>query len=394
MTHSRMDRASTRREGIGPERPGPSRRSRRSLRVALMIESDGPGGAEQMLLHLGETLRDRGHTVLPVLPSEGEGWLGDRCRELGMPPAHFRLRSPVDPLCVGGLASLLRRSGTDVVHSHEFTMAVYGTAATRLLGRPHVITLHGGRYFEAKRRRRMSLRWACQRSRPVTVSSAARAVYAESLGLAAESISVIPNGVPVRSGDGARVRDELRLDPAEFLMVAVGNLYPVKGHEVLLRALGQLVSEAPDSSWRLAIVGRGEEEPALTTLAADLGLDDRVHLLGYRADVADILAAADAFVMPSLSEGMPLALLEAMFAAKPVVASEVGGVPEVVRSGREALLVPPGDPTTLRRAIQLLLSDRHLRKELGSNALQRAEDRYTLSAMTDAYEGLYVRAVA
>jgi glycosyltransferase involved in cell wall biosynthesis len=359
-----------------------------------MIESDGPGGAEQMLLHLGETLRDRGHTVLPVLPSEGEGWLGDRCRELGMPPAHFKLRSPVDPLCVAGLVSLLRRSGTDVVHSHEFTMAVYGTAATRLLGRPHVITLHGGRYFEAKRRRRMSLRWACRRSRPVTVSSAARDVYAESLGLGAESISVIPNGVPIRSGDGTRVREELGLGPAEFLMVAVGNLYPVKGHSVLLHALAQLASVTPGSSWQVAIVGRGDEEAALTTLAAGLGLDDRVQLLGYRADVPDILAAADAFVMPSLSEGMPLALLEAMFAAKPVVASEVGGVPEVVRSGREALLVPPGDPTSLRRAIQLVFSDTHLRKELGSNALRRAEERYTLAAMTDAYEGLYTRAVA
>jgi glycosyltransferase involved in cell wall biosynthesis len=177
-------------------------------------------------------------------------------------------------------------------------------------------------------------------------------------------------------------------------MVAVGNLYPVKGHSVLLHALAQLASVTPGSSWQVAIVGRGDEEAALTTLAAGLGLDDRVQLLGYRADVPDILAAADAFVMPSLSEGMPLALLEAMFAAKPVVASEVGGVPEVVRSGREALLVPPGDPTSLRRAIQLVFSDTHLRKELGSNALRRAKERYTLAAMTDAYEGLYTQAVA
>jgi glycosyltransferase involved in cell wall biosynthesis len=161
-------------------------------------------------------------------------------------------------------------------------------------------------------------------------------------------------------------------------MVAVGNLYPVKGHSVLLHALAQLASVTPGSSWQVAIVGRGDEEAALTTLAAGLGLDDRVQLLGYRADVPDILAAADAFVMPS----------------KPVVASEVGGVPEVVRSGREALLVPPGDPTSLRRAIQLVFSDTHLRKELGSNALRRAEERYTLAAMTDAYEGLYTRAVA
>jgi glycosyltransferase involved in cell wall biosynthesis len=375
------------------DRPFTSAPLTRSLRVALMIEVDGPGGAEQMLLHLGGALRDRGHSVLPVLPSEGEGWLGARCMEAGMPPAYFTLRSPVDPMCLRGLVSLLRRNGTDVVHSHEFTMAVYGTAATRLLRTPHVITLHGGRYFEAKRRRRTSLRWACRRSRSVTVSSAARDVYARSLGLAADSISVIPNGVPVRSGDGARVRSELRLRPDELLLVAIGNLYPVKGHAILLQALGQLAVRDPDCPWRVAIAGRGEEESALTALATDLGLGDRVHLLGYRPDVEDILTAADVFVMPSLSEGMPLALLEAMFASKPVVASEVGGIPEVVRHGREALLVAPGDPASLRQAIESVLSDARLREELGANAKRRAENRYTVSAMTDAYEDLYVRAV-
>lgn len=366
-----------------------------SLNVALFNESDGPGGAEQMLLHLGEALRDRGHEVLPVLPAEGYNWLQPRFREMGISPEPFRIRFPLDPVCLAHMVALLRRRRIDVVHSHEFAMAVYGTAATRLVGIPHVITLHGGRYYEAKRRRRTALRWACRNSRSVvTVSFVTRDRYAGCLRIAPERLGVIPNGVPPQPGDRGRVRAELRLESEELLLVAVGNLYAVKGHATLIESLGALDARRPELKWRLAIAGRGEEEAALSESAGDLGLSRRIHLLGYRSDIADVLAAADVFVMPSLSEGLPLALLEAMFAAKPVVASDVGGIPEVVRSGREALLVPPGNAEALERAIETVLSDSSLRDALGAAARRRVEARYTVSAMTDAYEELYLKVVA
>ena len=376
--------------GLASAHDSPSR----SLKIALMIESDGPGGAEQMLLHLGETLRDRGHEVIPLLPAEGYGWLPERFLELGIAPEHYALRSPLDPVCLARMVALLRRRRIDVVHSHEFSMAIYGTAATSLLGRPHVITLHGGLYFEEKRRRRMALRWACRRSRfVVTVSEASQDRYARSLDLAPDDLGVVPNGVPVPQGDGSRVREELGLEPDELLIVAVGNLYSVKGHATLIRALRRIAEQRPALAWRAAIAGRGEEEEALTALIAESGLLGKIHLLGYRADIADILAAGNLFVMPSLSEGLPLALLEAMFASKPVIASHVGGIPEVVRSGEEALLVPPGDPDALADALDSALCDSDLRARLASAARDRAQTRYTVQAMTDAYEELYVRAV-
>jgi glycosyltransferase involved in cell wall biosynthesis len=141
--------------------------------------------------------------------------------------------------------------------------------------------------------------------------------------------------------------------------------------------------------WRLAIAGRGEEEERLRVLAREEGIAERVSLLGFRWDVPDILAAADVFVMPSLSEGLPLALVEAMAAALPVVVSDVGGVPEVAVPGKEAILVPPGDPGKLAEGLSMLLLDPAARAVLGAAARERAVRDFSVSTMCAAYERLY-----
>src|SRR5258706_10203442 len=114
-----------------------------SLTIAQMIESDEPGGAELVVVRLAEELRRRGHTVIPVGPAKGVGWLGEQLRQVGFEPRTFTLRPPVDWRCVRDLARMLSSLPVDVIHSHEFTMSVYGTAAALLIRRPHVITMHG-----------------------------------------------------------------------------------------------------------------------------------------------------------------------------------------------------------------------------------------------------------
>lgn len=348
-----------------------------------------------MTLQLSEALQARGHSVYPVLGDEGCGWLEDEFQERGIQFERAHHNAQFDPVCLSKIVALMKRRSIDVVHSHEFVMTVYGAAATLLHRVPQVITLHGSRYHEGTRRRHAALRWACRRSAYTgTVSSATRDMYAESLDFPPASISVIPNGVRPQIGDGSVVRAELGLDDRESLILAVGNLYPVKGHSVLVQALTQLHRTAPDLPWRLAVAGRGDEEERLSTLTHEGGISDRVHLLGFRSDVADLLAAAQLFVMPSLSEGLPLALLEAMFAGKAIVASDVGGIPELIRDKQEGLLVPPRDPLALGQAVEKLLGDSHIRQELGEAARQRARSHYTIEAMTDAYEAVYGEAVA
>jgi glycosyltransferase involved in cell wall biosynthesis len=316
--------------------------------------------------------------------------LRGQLRERGFETETFSLRRPVDWGCFRGLVQLLRTRRVNVVHSHEFTMAVYGAAAARRLGLRHVITMHGGRYFAAQWRRRVAMRWAARHSDAlVAVSSATAEHLSRTLKLPPAAVTVIPNGIPFREGARDPVRRELGIAPDELLLVAVGNLYTVKGHMILLQALSALHRSEEQLPWRLAIAGRGDEEMPLRTFAEAEGLADRVHLLGYREDVPDILTAGDVFVMPSLSEGLPLALVEAMSAGLPVVASQVGGIPEVVEHEREALLTPPGNPDALADALRRLMRDEATRVTLGGAARRRALSDFGVRAMGDAYERLY-----
>jgi glycosyltransferase involved in cell wall biosynthesis len=357
--------------------------------IALMLESDGPGGAEIMLLHLAEGLRERGYEVCPVLPDVGPGWLGPQFSSRGFTPETFTLRSPVDWKCVRGLMRLFERRRVDLVHGHEFTMAVYGAAACWLTGRPLVITMHGNRRFADQWRRRAALKWAIRRSRGTAAVSGALAGFTEHrLGLERGSVAVVPNGISFTPGNGAGFRGSLGLAPDEPLIIAVGNLYPVKGHIVLVRALARLARERPELRWQAAIAGRGQEEAAVRACAEEAGIASRVHLLGYRTDVPDILAAGDLWVMPSLSEGLPIALLEAMLAGKAIVSSAVGGIPDVL-SGGAGRLVPAWDDAALAAALAELLEDPSRRDALAAEAFRRADRSYRREQMVDAYMALY-----
>lgn len=369
-------------------------------RIALLLESDGPGGAEKMLLHLAEYLRNRGYEVCPVGPASGCGWLASEFRALGFEPEVFRLRRPLDATCVRELATLFRDRGIQLAHSHEFTMAVYGAAAANLAGAAHVVTMHGGKHATATWRRRSALRWAFGRSQAVVaVSEAVRSDLRAALGSSGRRVDVVHNGIAWSPGNAEKVRRELALSDDELLILAVGNLYAVKGHAYLVEALATVTRTRPDLRWRLAIAGQatfgGEveaESRALTQIAARAGFADRLHMLGHRADVPDLLAAADIFVLPSLSEGLPLALLEAMFAGTAIIASAVGGVPEAVRHRSEAWLCPPADAGAIAAAIIELADNPQLRRRLGEVAARRAHRQFHRDAMASRYEDVYDRA--
>jgi glycosyltransferase involved in cell wall biosynthesis len=357
----------------------------------MMLESDGPGGAEMMVLRLSHELRRRGHFVLPVGPEKGIGWLGLHFRRGGFPTEVFKLRRPIDPGCVRGLVQLFREYEIDTVHSHEFTMAVYGCAATRVLGLPHIITMHGGLTVCDAMRRRIALRWAMRNSEhTVVVSAATRKQFSDDLGVAASRFNVVPNGVPAIPGDAARVRSELRLRAEDCVVLAVGNLEVHKGHRVLVDALSELRG-ASNSHWKLIIAGGrgGDQHEALLKQVEDLALADKVNILLNRDDIPDLLAAATVFVMPSFREGLPMALLEAMLAGKAIVASRTAGIPEAITDGREGLLVSPGDTAALSRALDALITSGEKREELARFALDRANQDFTVQVMADRYERLY-----
>ena len=365
------------------------------LRIAMMLESDEPGGAEMMVYRLSDELRRRGHTVVPVGPENGVGWLGDLFRKGGFTPEVYRLQRPIDPSCVKGLVELFREHRVDLVHSHEFTMGVYGTAATRLLGLPHLITMHGGLTVCKALRRRIALRWAMRTSdHVVMVSRATQKQFADDLGVKPSLFNVVPNGVPTEAGDATRVRAEFGIGEHDCVVLAVGVLEAHKGHRFLIEALARLEREKIGMPWKLIIAagaGGSEHDDLLRMVRAE-GLQDRVHFAFNRTDVSDLLALADVFVMPSLWEGLPMAVLEAMVAGKAIIASRIAGIPEAIVDGRDGLLVPPGQVTPLADALRQLIVDAERRASLGAMAARRANEDFTIGVMTSRYEQLYASA--
>jgi glycosyltransferase involved in cell wall biosynthesis len=369
----------------------------RPLTVALLLETDGPGGAEMMFLHLAAGLIARGHRVVPVGPANGSGWLGGRLRsELSLVPRSFHLRGRVDPACVWELSSMFRTEAVDVVHGHEFAMASYATLAARLRRLPSVVTFHSAPdHLLAVWRRRAAMRWAIRTAHEATtISDATREVLVTRLGLDRDTVRAIPNGVPVPQGDGTAVRRELGINDEMPLLLAVGNLYPVKGHDILIQALGVLARENPDVRWVAAIAGRGEEQARLQELTRAMGIEDRLRLLGFRSEVGALLHAADLFVHPSRSEGLPLAVIEAMSTGLAVVASDVGGLREVVTPGVDGELVRPEDPQALAQAILGLLSDPGRRERLADAARRTAVERFGVDSMVEEYLDVYHSTVA
>ncbi len=356
------------------------------LCIAHLIETNGPGGAERMLVHMVRELQDSGCRSIVIAPAGGEQWLEHQLAETGVTVEPFVLDKPVSLKFGRWLTALLRRHRVTLAHSHEFTMAVYGAWAAWRAGIPHVTTMHGNRYYARRMRRRLALRAAfAVTGRVVAVSGALARQLPRDLWIPASSITTIGNGVrpPPERGRRSDLRQQLGLGSQDRLVLAVGNLYPVKGHRYAVEALTSLPGV------HLAIAGRGDLADALRDQATRLGVADRVHLLGLCSNIPDLLAAADVFVLPSLSEAVPLALLEAMFAGCAIVASDVGDVRAVLDDGRAGILVPAADTGALAAAIAELLDAPARARDLGARAEQRAREEYDVSRMVARYVTIY-----
>ena len=244
--------------------------TRRPLRVAHLIESDGPGGAERIVVDLAGTLQAAGTRNVVFLPADGEGWLARELAGSGPSVEYYRLDRPLSPACARSLSAAFRRHRIDLAHSHEFTMAVYGAWASWLAGVPHVITMHGSRYYAGRLRRRLALRAAIAgRTRVVAVSHQLADHLSRDLVVRRSRIEIVTNGVRIAPAARSTLRQELALSPGHRLLVAIGNLYPVKGHRYLIDALSQLAGRHP--TLHLAIAGRGELADTLAAQARGAG---------------------------------------------------------------------------------------------------------------------------
>jgi sugar transferase (PEP-CTERM/EpsH1 system associated) len=290
------------------------------------------------------------------------------------------------------LARFFKANHVDIVHCHNFAGFVYGSLGARIARHSAVVyTVHGPEMPDKTRQRlfqRLPLVDAV-----VTVSEHMRRTAVERIGLKAERVTTIANGIPVRDRGDSRRQEDIKGDagPGEraFAIGSVGRLSPEKDQKMLLRGFALVISKHPNA--RLLMVGDGPLRQELEACSKALGLAAHVRFLGSRPDVAEILDGLDLFVMSSREEGLPVALLEAMAAGLPVVATRVGGIPDVVTSGKTGILVPAGEPERLAEAINTLIEDRELATAIGLEGQKIVAERFDSSHMVARYEELYAR---
>lgn len=357
--------------------------------VLHLSSSSGPGGAESVVASNAVGLdASRYRSVVCLFR---DGWLRERCQGRGLETHILPITGMLDHAWLRGFRRLLRSRGVCLIHAHEFGANTYGTLAGWLSGVPVVATVHGRSYYPECLRRRLAYRAVSRAATLVAVSEDAKRFLVEKTGASARRVHVVYNGIgmapPVPADARIRLRHELGIVTSEPVVGVVGNLYEVKGHRYLLEAAPGILRACPRTTFLIA--GRGHLEEPLRHQARQLGIDARVLFLGLRPDIPALLSLCDVFVQPSLSEGLSIAILEAMGAGLPVVTTRVGGNPELVVDGETGVLVEPANSQELSDAVTRLLRDPGEARRLGDNGLHRVRSRFTVAAMVEGYQAIY-----
>lgn len=352
--------------------------------VLQLIDGLNVGGAEVLLRDLADGLQRSGYRVSVCYSTPGP--LVREIAALDVPMTRLPRLARIDPVLLLNMIRVMRREQPQIVHTHLFKSDFHGRLAARLSGVPIVVsTLHNthawaknpvlGGLYSASARFADTL---------IAVSDEVRTFAIEHQYAAPEKIASIANGVDTRRFEGQdaagqQLRRELGIAPDAPLIGVVARLSPQKDHQTFLLAAATIVKALPTA--RFLIAGDGVLRETLIASAHTLGLQEHVVFCGIRSDIPAVLGALDLLVFSSRWEGLPVALLEGMAAARPVVATAVGGVPGVVIDGSTGLLVPPGEPDALAQACLRVLSDPGRANQMGQAGRARVEAHYSIGTM-------------
>ena len=383
-----------------------------NIRVLHVIESLGRGGAERQLVNnLRAIARNRFDNTVCFLYERDD--LQPELVRLGIPVYKLDMSSPYDwRRGLFGLRAVIKEGQFDVIHTELCWADIYGRICGRLFSDAKIVTtIHAAIYEPQILKDDPNLQpWkltlvrildgltgALCNHRFIACSEFVKQSAVKRLGYRPESIGVIYNGIDLgsfnkdSSGKVVSLRRELGLDHGEAILVNVSRLIPQKGQRYLIMAMPKVLNKYPSA--RLFLVGGGPMASELRELTHDLGVEEAIKFLGTRHDVPAILQLSDLFVLPSLSEGMPVALLEAMAMRKPCIASKITSIPEVVEDGRSGLSVEPQRPDQLANAILSLINDPGRRQAMGTRGRQIVEEKFSINVNIRLLENLYERVV-
>ena len=369
------------------------------MRVVHLIKATRISGAERHLLILLTALRRLNvdaHLLLLVEPNNLMDDLIAEATARKIPVQRVLIQSDADPRVVNRLRESLRSLRPDILHTHLIHADVYGFVAGKLAGVPRIVT---SRHNDDPFRRRLPIRvthraiWQGVHA-GIAISDAIRRFLIEVEGAPEKKLHVVRYGleferVTPQTIESARqeLRAELELREGTFLFGMACRLVAQKGVSDALHAFASIAQE--DAHCHFVIAGDGDLLAQLLAETQELGIAERVHFLGWRDDVQQVLAALDVFLMPSLWEGFGLVLIEAMSKRIPVIGTRVSAIPEIVQDGESGLLVPPRDRAALAAAMQILLQDRALRRYMGLLGEDRVESVFSVQRMAEETLAIY-----
>ena len=360
----------------------------------MMVDAlhDGSGGAERFAAALAGALHGERYEVTLCVTRTAGGRAAEELRDAGIRVLALGRRGRADVVAFRPLVRYLRRERIELVHAHKFGSNVWATILGRLAGVAAIVAHEHTWSYSGQPLRRLLDGKLIGRlaSAFVAVSNADRERMIAIEGVPPEKAVVIPTAfVPrPRASGGSSLRAELGIPARAPVVGTVAQLRPQKALHVLIEAFRRIRRRFPDA--QLVIVGDGPDRPRLEGVAEAADLDGSVHFTGTRTDLDAVLAAFDVAAMSSDFEGLPLFVFECMAHRTPLVATEVGGIPDVVEDGRTGLLVPPGDAEALGSSLEELLQDRTRAEAIAAAAHERLPE-FTLEGVAARFDGLYQR---
>ena len=367
--------------------------------IIWMIDSLGPGGAEQLMPAILKNLKQTGFNIrICALQIRAGNPIASDLERLGLPVDLVPIPNLRQPFNLFRILRYLRLHRPQLLHTQLEFADILGTVAAKLLGIPSVSTVHTLDIFPEKKSAwgRMKLRWFllgkfCDRV--IAVSEKTRLHYLQSGGLHPDKVITLYNGVDISrfkntdASQAAKTKQALRLPLNSRVIITIAVLREPKGIQFMIEALPAILEQFPDVHY--LIVGDGEYSAALTELVTALAIKNHVTFAGHRTDIPDLLACSDIFVLPTLKDALPTVLIEALAAERPIVASDVGGVPEIIENGVNGLLVASGDPSKLAEACLRLLKDNELSRQIVLAGSKTVQQRFNINAQIEQLSRMY-----
>lgn len=367
--------------------------------IIWMIDSLGPGGAEQLMPTILTHLKDTGFNIrVCTLQVRLGNPIAFELERIGLPVDLVHIPNLRHPLNIFRILEYLRFHRPQIVHTQLEFSDILGTLAAKILGIPTVATLHTLDGFTDKHSAswRLKLRWFILRvfcDRIIAVSEKTRIHHLESGKLGSDQVITLYNGVDIlrfkNTNESQRIhlKQALNLPLDGPIIITVAVLRQPKGIQNMIRALPAILEIIPNAHY--LIVGDGAYGASLRDLVATFNIQNRVTFAGHRTDIPALLACSDLFVLPTLKDALPTVLIEALAAEKPIVASDVGGVPEIIENEVNGLLVPPDDPSSLAKACLQMMKNQEQTKQIILAGSEIVKQRFSIDVQIEKLSKVY-----